>query len=332
MSETPDEIVVDLDEIDRQIAADKAAKEAARAEKAVKKAAPEKVDVVKADEAKKPPEKPVVTPEDGIAKLQQQLDAEKKRADDEQAAREAAERREQEAKKEAAAAKNDSQDNQLHLVTTAIEKVTQSNDILESKYAEALAAQDYAGASKINREMQTNSAQLIQLEAGKKMLEQRAKAPPPESTDVVEDFCSRLTPKSADWVRAHPDYVRNPDKNQEMLAAHNLVTARKIKADTPTYFQEIEKILGLTKAAPPADDVITVDDTALSDAARPTRSTAPAGAPVSRSGNGSGGRPNQVTLTPEQAEIAYLNFPDSKTPLEDYARQLQAIAREKLNS
>jgi phage I-like protein len=208
--------------------------------------------------------------------------------------------------------------------------LTQANDALEEKYAAALASQDYAAAAKAQREMSSNEAKLNDLNRGKTAMENAPKVTPRVSDDPVERIASQLTAQSAAWVRAHPEYARDPAKYRKMVAAHELAMADGFSPDTPEYFASVEDTLRI--AAPRQEVQIETDPTA--DAARPSttrpsRQTAPPSAPVTRSGNGTGAtRRNVVTLTPEQVEIAKMM---GQTP-EEYAREVVALRKEgKLN-
>jgi hypothetical protein len=299
-----DEIQVDIEELDHE-----AAKAAAKA-KTNGAADPE----IAAD-AEKSGDSAVITPESGLEKLKKQLA-------DEQAARRDADRRAAEAAESEARARGDAQTTQLDLIKSAIAQTTQANDALEAKYAEALSTQDFAVAAKINREMATNSARLLALENGKTQLEKAPKPTARAPVDQVEEFASRCTPLSAQWVREHPDFVRDPNKNRQMIAAHELAMGRGIKADTDEYFASIEDTLRLRKQ-PEMTSPDKDDDDPMKDAARP-RAKAPPGAPVTRSGNGTGGRANTVTLSAAQVEAAAAS---GLTP-EEYARNLLALKNE----
>jgi hypothetical protein len=123
-------------------------------------------------------------------------------------------------------------------------------------------------------------------------------------------------------VRAHPEFVREPAKNRKMIRAHEDAIDDGVKADTPEYFEYIEKRLGLATAAP---QVQKTEEDALSSAAAPrSQRSAPPSAPVSRSGNGAAPRSNVVKLTADEIEMARLN---DMTP-EEYARQKLALTRE----
>jgi hypothetical protein len=319
MSTPTDEISVDIDAADAEaarIAAEKAKKAANGAD------VPEIELETAAPEPAKPP-KAELSPTEGIAKLQKQLD-------DERSARIAAENRAHEAAQGEVAARTDVQKTQLDLVTSAIERVTAANDTLENEYATAMAAQDFKAAAKVQRQMSDNSAKLAQLEAGKSALEKAPKPTPRAPSDPVEKYASDLEgqwPNSAKWVRAHPEFVRDGLKNQQMIAAHQLAIARGHKADSPEYFTSIEKTLDITPMVVRTDPAV-VDDDPMADAARPAnggRQAAPA-APVSRSssGNGGGSRPNVVKLTPAEVEIAG----NMGMTVEEYARNKVALKKE----
>jgi hypothetical protein len=312
MSTTEAEIQVDLDAV-----------EAAEAAKVAKKDAPAEEVAVEEPKVAQAPEKAVLTPDEGLKKLQKQLE-------DEKSARIAAENRAREAQAAEARAKTESHGTQLDLVKSAIASLTQANDALEEKYAAALASQDYAAAAKAQREMSSNEAKLNDLNRGKTAMENAPKVTPRVSDDPVERIASQLTAQSAAWVRAHPEYARDPAKYRKMVAAHELAMADGFSPDTPEYFASVEDTLRI--AAPRQEVQIETDPTA--DAARPSttrpsRQTAPPSAPVTRSGNGTGAtRRNVVTLTPEQVEIAKMM---GQTP-EEYARQVVLLRQEgKLN-
>ena len=206
--------------------------------------------------------------------------------------------------------------------------MTQANDTLEEKYAAALAAQDYPAAAKAQREMSANEAKLNDLNRGKTAMENAPKAQPRVPDDPVERVAQQLTPQSAAWVRAHPEYASDPAKYRKMVAAHELAMADGFSPDTPEYFASVEDTLRI----PSGRQEVRIEDP-TADAARPaasvSRQTAPPSAPVSRSGNGTGAsRQNIVRLTSEQVEIAKMM---GMTP-EEYAKQVVALEGKRANS
>src|ERR1700677_1138182 len=316
MSATETEIQVDLDAVE--------AAEAAKLAKGAKTddaTAEVTVEAPKVEPKAAPAvDKTVLTPDEGLKKLQKQLD-------DEKSARIAPESRARAADADAARAKNESHGTQLDLVKSAIASLTQANDALEEKYAAALAAQDYPGAAKAQREMSANEAKLNDLNRGKTAMENAPKATPRVADDPVERIAQQLTPQSAAWVRSHPEYARDPAKYKKMVAAHEIAMADGFSVDTPEYFASVEDTLRIPSQR---QEAIVVDVDPTADAARPSttrpsRQTAPPSAPVTRSGNGTGTtRSNVVTLSAEQVEIAKMM---GQTP-EEYAKNLIALEKE----
>jgi len=254
------------------------------------------------------------------------LDALKKQLEEERRGRQEAMRRASEAEQSAYAAQGEVQDTSLHLVSNAIDTVRQNNNILKSNYREAMSLGDFDTAADIQAEMSSNAARLLQLEQGKQALETqpRQPAPKPYEPDPVEALASQLSPRSADWVRRNPQYATDPRLYQKMIAAHNLAMADDIPADSDDYFDAIEDTLRMRRQ----DNSRDYD--AMADAAKPTqRRSAPPAAPVSRSGGGGGGsKPNRVTLSAAEREMASMM---GMTP-EEYGRNKLTLQKEgKLN-
>lgn len=250
------------------------------------------------------------------------LEALKMRLEEEKKARLDAEKRAREAFENANRANSATQNANLALVNNVIERFKNENEQLKAAYRDAMSANDYDRAAEIQLAMSQRAAQLQQLETGKAAMEEEAKAPAPP-TDPVEAFASRLSPRSAEWIRAHPQFVTDQRLQQKMVAAHNLALADGIRADTDDYFAAIEDTLRIRK---PTNDVPEQQEEALSVAAAPVqRRTGPPAAPVSRSGNNAtGNRANKFTMTPEMRELAKA----MKMTDEEYAKNYLALKKE----
>jgi hypothetical protein len=254
-----------------------------------------------------------LTLEEGVEELKQRLAAAEARA-------KAAEDAKHKAEVEAYAARGTVQETNLQLVSNAIDTLRQSNEIAKANYKAAMSAGDYDAAATYQEEMSGHAAKLLQLEQGKQVLESTPLpvAPVQRSTDPVEAFAAQLSPRSAEWVRRHPQFVTDPRLNQKMIAAHNMVMADGGVADSDDYFTEVERLLGVGKAPPAA----TAE--AMSEAAQPTArratSTPPPAAPVSRDTRGG----NIVRLTPEEREMAEM----MKMTPEEYAKNKIALKKE----
>jgi small-conductance mechanosensitive channel len=252
------------------------------------------------DPATEPPKKDDAP--DPIAELKAQLERERNsRAD--------AERRANEMAQTVHRSQNEVADSQMQLVMSAISRVKESSDQLEGALEQAMAAQDFRAAAKIQRELSANEAKLLQLENGKTAMESQPKPQAPqlirtEQRDPVEALASQLTPRSAAWVRAHPQCARDPKLYQAMIAAHNLAVSRDIEPDTDEYFQTVEAtVFNKKSVARDVEDDDAEDPMAAAAKAAPARQTAPPSAPVSRGGpNGRG-----VRLSPAEREAAEMS-------------------------
>ena len=253
----------------------------------------------------------IVKPEDGIADLQRQLEAERSR-------REAAERMARDAEERERSARIDKDESEIHLVTNAIQTLNRDKEILKANYAQALRAGEFERAASINDEINEAATQLQQLTNGLEAMKAKPKVQPlpPQSADPVEAFAARLTPRSADWVRAHPEFVKDSRLNRKMIAAHELAVADGHAPDTDGYFSAIEQTLNVAHRDQQQED-------ASSSAAKVVsrRDAAPAAAPVSRGGSN---RTNVVRLTAAEREMADM----MNMKHEDYAKNKMALQKE----
>jgi len=270
--------------------------------------------VVETAEAAALVEKPEISSEDAIANLRAQLDAEKARAA-------AAEQRAQHAATQAHTAETEVEQTNLQLVNSAIEQVKQFQANLKANLKAAIANGDVDAQADIYEAMGNASAKMMQLESGKQAMETAPKREPPRSAppDPVEAIASQLSPRSAAWVRAHPEFATDPRKFQKMLAAHNLAVNDDIAPDTDEYFSAIEDTLKVRPhVAAPAEEPMEVAAQVVQ------RRSSPAAAPVSRTVNGTAPRPGVVRLSREQREAAA----DMGMTAEDYAKNLYALQKE----
>lgn len=263
------------------------------------------------------------TPEDGIAELKARLEEEKK-------LRLEAETRAQHAQQTATKAAAEVQDSNLQLISGAIDKLKRESDYLKSNFKEAMTVGDYDTAAQIQETMSLNAAKLLQLQNGKASLEEKLANPQPatpQSNDPVERVASTLSPRSAAWIRAHPQCITDQRMYQKMVGAHNIAMADGYIVDSDAYFDAIEQQLGFKKAPPPQVD--DSEEVALSAAAAPVQKrTAPAAAPTTRTASGTPSKSQVVRLSAEMREMASMM---GMSP-EDYAKNMVALKREgKLN-
>ena len=254
-----------------------------------------------------------VDPAAALEKLKRKLKQEKDRANE-------AESRARAAIAQASSASNEMDDTHLHLVGNAISTIKRDQDILKMNYRDSMATGDYDKVAEIQEAMSTNAAKLLQLENGFNDMKNKPKqvvAPPPPKDFTVEDLIPRVTPKSAEWLKEHQDDLSDARSLRIMGRAHDDAVDMGIKAESKEYFNFIEKRLGIGKSVEQSDD----DTEVFSEAAKPMqRRQSPPAAPVTRSGNGTGQRPNEIRLTKEQVEYAKIS---GLTPKEYYIEMLR---------
>lgn len=247
-----------------------------------------------------------------ITDLKAQLAAEK-------AGRQAAEQKLHQAAREIHSARSEVDETNLQLVVNAIDTVNRDIELLSQAHTFALQNGEFDRATKIQREMSAHEAQLLQLNNGRKAMEEAPRKPEPVAmpSDPVEAFAAQLSRRSGDWVRQHPEFVTDQRLNAKMIAAHNLAVADGIATDTDEYFDAIEQTLKVTKRSVQTD----TDDQFAAKAVR-RRDAAPAAAPANR-GNQSPST-NVVRLSAAQREMAEMM---GMKP-EDYAKNLVALKKE----
>lgn len=203
------------------------------------------------------------------------------------------------------------QDANLQLVTTAIDTVNAAQAALKIRYREALSNQDYDSASDINSEIATNAARLVQLESGREAMEAEKTSPRPRAADampvvdLVEALASQLTPRSAVWVRAHPEYVKDVRLNRKMIRAHEDAIDDGCEPDSDEYFKYVETRLGVKPSAASASPGAGGSDALSAAAGGKTRSGADGDrAPPALPPGKTGGGKDNIRLTPEQKEMA----------------------------
>ena len=269
----------------------------------------DEIQIVEAPEEPKIEEKPQLSVEDGINELKFKLEEERK-------AREAAERRAKEAMEQASLYKNDAADSNMKMIDTAIDTIRRNQEILKQNLRDAVAMGDADAQADILMSIQKTQSDHEKLMYGKQQYEATVKAAP---ADPVEAMASNLTPRSAEWVRAHPEYARDQALTRRMVRAHEDALDEGIRPDTDEYFDYVETRLKVRQA--PVQQEATLSEASTSTSGR--RAAAPPAAPVSRSGTGTGSRPNVVTLTRAEQEAAR----DMGMTPKEYAENKMALVR-----
>lgn len=251
------------------------------------------------------------SPEKGIAEL-------KKRLEDEQRARYEAEMRMRQQQQLAQQAASQVQDSNLSLINSAISQVRSSTENMKAHYKAALASGDYDRAADIQEAMSVNAAKLLQLENGKSALETKLRQPVeqmPRTNDPVEQVASQLSPRSAAWVRSHPECVRDQKLYAKMIGAHNFAVADGYVPDSDAYFDFIEKSLGYRETES-SESVEAAENPQAYTASVSKPRSSPQAAPTSKVASSGTRSANIVRLTAQEREIAEM----MKMTPEEYAR------------
>lgn len=274
-------------------------------------------------------EAPKKKEDDPVAKLQRELN--------ELRAREEASRREREhyarlaAQKalEAQRAMARAHLSDYDLTSNALDAALDKMETLKKEYASAFSEGDGDRAAEIQKHMAILGARITHLEDVKARLEQQAqlqkqraqmqarqqqqvRQQQPQNADPFEAAIAHYSEPSKNWLRQHREFVTQPGKFDDVLAAHYIVTKKHgLQPDTKEYFEAVEKELGLREP----DEVEVVEQK------KPLRRTIPA-APVSRDPVIGGVDNKKVTLTPQEVQTAA----DLGMTKEEYAKyKLKAL-------
>src|SRR6185437_8961761 len=254
-----------------------------------------------------------------------------KRLEEEKNARLKAERERNEAVQRAFRAQSEKDESDRLFIESQLNQSQSNAGFLENAYAAAITEGDTLKAAKIMREMAKVEAQILQLKNGEQSLKEKPKEQP-RALDPVEAFAAQLSPRSAAWVRAHPEFATNQKLTRKMIRAHEDAVDDGLPPDTDDYFAYVENRLGVSQRAAPIrvrEPEREEYEEPLSEAGRGSggRQVAPAAIPVSRDISPSGQRSRTIRLTAAEIEIANIT---GLTP-EEYARNKQRVENERLN-
>lgn len=142
---------------------------------------------------------------------------------------------------------------QIDTVEGGIAQIDSDLEAAEAAYARAFEAGDGMAAARAQRAMTQAAAQRTELvqardslkQAATKQATQQPRQQPRQqaSADPVEAVIanSGMSPRSAAWLRAHPECVTDKKLNARMMAAHNLALADDVEVDSDEYFDRIER-------------------------------------------------------------------------------------------
>ena len=163
---------------------------------------------------------PVIPPEQGIKELRRRLEEEHR-------LRKEAEHYAQYATQQATKAYEQVGETEFHLVANALETVKRDNDILKTHLRDAMSIGDHEKVAEIQEAMSLNAVRFNQLERGKREMETRPRQPafnppppPPPPVDPVEQIAAAVSPRSASWINANRDKLKDERSIRKMFRAH----------------------------------------------------------------------------------------------------------------
>lgn len=269
--------------------------------------------------------------ERALSDLKKQYEHQKRVAEAEREARKMAEYYAHQQAQQVGYARTEVQDSNLKIILNAIDATEQAAAIAEREYAEAMASQDYSTAARAQRAIAQAETHLLQLQNGRQRLEETLQSPaegavyappvpnfePQIPQDPVEMYAEKLAPRSAQWLRSHPEAVQKIGK---LTRAHQDAIEDGYEPESDAYFQFIESRLGYDSSDEPQQE------SRRSEPAPQVNRRSLASAPVTSSAgmttSRSSGSSNTMVLSPAEVEMAILAEPElpRERAIESYAR------------
>lgn len=176
-------------------------------------------------------------------------------------------------------------------------------------FERAVSEGDYKAQAEANRRLAKAEAAISRHEEAKAAYEEAKKtkeARKPEtrtvSSDPFEEAIKQLPDVAKTWLRAHPEYITDTNKNEDIRYFDMTARRQGIRPYTPEYFESIEIQAGL-RQAPQGDE----EDEEVAEPPKPRRQQAVTSAPPTREATSlATGKAitSKVTLNPEQRDIA----------------------------
>lgn len=268
--------------------------------------------------------------EKALQELKKQYEHQKRVAEAEREARKQAELFARQQAQQVGYARNEVQDSNLKIILNAIDATEQAAASAEQEYVQAMNAGDHTRAIKAQRLIAQAESQLLQLQNGRQKLEESLQEPaegsvyenqvpsfePQIPQDPVEMYAERLAPRSAAWLRSHPEAV---SKLNKLTRAHQDAVEDGITPESDEYFQYIEARLGFDRA--PQQEPMT-RESAPREPARKNLASAPVSSSASAVSPRSSSSPNTMVLSSDEVEMAILAEPElpRDKAIESYAR------------
>lgn len=247
---------------------------------------------------------PVKSAEEGIEELRRQYEEEKAQRQKAFEERNAAELARQRAVQEAEQWRNTATSREQQAAEAAMHNAEQAVASARAKARAAYETGDYDAALEAQEEI---ARQTYRVEQFKGALEAVKSRPAPKMERNEPDPLAQYSPRTREWIKAHPEYLNNPKVRVMADAAHYRALDAGLEAESDAYFAAIETELGYRQRQepPPKREGVV--------AAPPSRGDTSPHRPSS---------PTRVTLTAAERELAaQLNIPEK-----EYARNKVKVA------
>ena len=189
-------------------------------------------------------------PDTGATELRAQLRAQ-------QEATQYAQRQAMEASQRAQVAEQRVVGSTVSMIDSAMQAAQQEAANYKAEFQAALDAADHRAAAEAQEKLSDARHNLLRLQEQRAYVDAEARRPPPrqqpqQQLASVDQMANSLVnegyPRSADWLRAHPEWTTRPDLLKRVASASNhLVDNKGYVADTDEYFQALEQELGMTQ-------------------------------------------------------------------------------------
>lgn len=148
----------------------------------------------------------------------------------------------------------------VSMIDLAMQAAQQEAANYKAEFQAALDAADHRAAAEAQEKLSDARHNLLRLQEQRAYVDAEARRPPQQAPrqqpqpqlNSIEVMASNLInegyPRSADWLRAHPEWTTRPDLLKRVASASNhLVDNKGYVADTDEYFQALEQELGMTQ-------------------------------------------------------------------------------------
>lgn len=198
-------------------------------------------------------------------------------------------------------------DSQLDTVLSGIQAAEAEATAAEQAFIAAAEAGDFAAQARAQRKISAAEARIQRLNEAKGDLEEAKTTKPAPRTearteqrqpvvDRVEQVASTMAPRAAAWIRSHPDYINDQQKNNKLMSAHHAALAEGLTEGGDEYFARLDAMADEKPVKVEPKPTAKVE----SGGKRPTSAAAPTG----NSSGGMNGGMVEVGLTRGELEAS----------------------------